>query len=125
MKYPVLQHSNTPSLHSSRGFTLIEVVVALLITSIAVGVAAVSLTTSLHAEETAIRLQEAGLVAGTIACARYLDIPSEELRAGSTVWEAVVTEVEVDAEEPQIWHLVEFSPIGVPSASFAISFRVE
>jgi len=76
------------SKESISAFTLLETLVALLISTILITVSARSMMSVLQADETAIRLCAGACVARTVTCREWLDSPmAETVYCGSTIWD--------------------------------------
>ena len=70
--FPTLQHSTAPSLHSSSGFTLIEVVVAFTVAALIIAAVASGLVATLRAEAMTHRQAEAETALRTLQAEIWL-----------------------------------------------------
>ena len=77
--FPIIHHSNTPPLHSSAGFTLIEVVIAFAIVALIVTAVSSGLVATLRAEATAHRQATAEAALRTLQTELWLGTDTNNL----------------------------------------------
>jgi prepilin-type N-terminal cleavage/methylation domain-containing protein len=113
-----------PVLRKREAFTLVEVLIAIVIAAAMVGVAASSLITSLRAEESALRFQEAGLAIQAVTCDMYMfSMPTGSVVIGREVWDVAGAHLERDEPDEGAWSVIRLSPRSRPSVTVTLSFQ--
>ena len=109
----------------NQGFTFVEVLVALLVAALLVSAASSALITSLAAERTAARMQEATLLVPTIASREYLQ-PGETNGALHADWAVNSDVVETKgASATNTWRMWTMSPKDRPLLTMTFALREE
>jgi prepilin-type N-terminal cleavage/methylation domain-containing protein len=107
----------------NHGFTFVEVLVALLVAAILVAAASSTLIASLSAEQTAARLQDAGLLAQTIA-SRTHRRAEETNQVAQADWAVSSDVIEVkDESATNTWRVWLFFPKDRPSLAVSLALR--
>jgi prepilin-type N-terminal cleavage/methylation domain-containing protein len=109
----------------SRGFTLIEVLIAVVVAGIAVSIACTALVTTLKAEQTATRLRDADLLIRDAAAAARLGMDPPDTPAGSMgPWKLSREEVAGMAGTNAVtWQVWTLSPADHPSLEVVFATR--
>jgi prepilin-type N-terminal cleavage/methylation domain-containing protein len=112
---------------SARGFTFLEVLIALLIVTMAIGVTAGAAVQVIHSEQAASDLRDAALHLQTLACRTYLhDKEDGSVDGGlSGGWQSAHEEkVTANNEQETFWTTWSIRPRkGRASRSYTLSFR--
>ncbi len=111
---------------NQRGFTFVEILIAILIAALLSGVVCTALIQISRTERSAGNLRQAAFRLQTVACRSYLDqnTPAEISALFAPDWSAEVTRENVEEEETKTpwvtWHLV---PEQSPDRAYSISLR--
>jgi prepilin-type N-terminal cleavage/methylation domain-containing protein len=109
-----------------RGFTFVEILIAILIATLLAGVVCTALIQIARTERSAGNLREAAFRLQTVACRSYLDqnTPKEISALFAPEWSADAPRDTVDDERGETpwvtWHLV---PDESPDRAYSISLR--
>lgn len=110
--------------NKSDGFTFMEVMVALVMASILVGVTCTALVTALNAERLAGHMRTAGFMAQELTTLQYrAEAPTNLIQRVETEWVFGSNTVVQTSEETNItWQVWTLSPLDRPSWSVEICF---
>ena len=108
-----------------KGFTFIEVLVALCIAAVMVAVIGSSLITSLNAEQTATHLQSSTVLAQRLATTLFLGLsPDDVFSAEKADWDFLSKAQNTsDGTNPIAWQVWTLSPKVKPSLKTALAFQ--
>lgn len=110
----------------SRGFTLLEVLVAVVVAAIAISIACTALVTSLKAEQTAERLRDADLLIRDVTATARLGFEPPESAAGSMGPWKLTGETAESASGTNIvaWRVWTLVPADRPSMQVVFASRL-
>lgn len=107
------------------GFTLIEVLIALTIAVLLIGVTAATLGTTLQAERSLNRLEEGRRISDELLAELYLHGTATNVAARhAPEWMVTLNFTETGPANDRVrWHVWELAPADRPSAAWRIAWR--